>query len=266
MKRIHHIPKIELKKYINQGKNYKEIAEIYKCSLWTILKRTKEYGLKGKGTTLGRKGKLNPVFKKGVKEKISKTLKKRYKEGAKLGARLIEKVACKIDYPCHRCEECKSVRSLRVHHIDGNQSNHLKTNLECLCGSCHISKHYQPYMQLQTKYHFHSAHSIPSVLECSEKHGHTYHLEVVIGNRLNKQGMVKPFGEVKMIVQENVIEKLDHKDIDKILDNSSAEFTVEWIFRILNEKLKGLKKVILWETETCCTIIEDKSFLTMLGE
>lgn len=266
MKRIFEISKTELKKYLDQGMSYKEIAKIIGCSHWTIGTRVREYGLKSLSTSLGRLGKKNPVFNPGVREKISSSISKKYKNGTKMGFQLIKQLSYGKRYPCEKCEGCGNTKNLKVHHIDGNTSNHLITNLECLCGSCHVSKHYQPYLRLKTLYHFDSAHSLPGFPPCDRKHGHTFKLAVTIGGRLNKQGMVKPFGEIKKIVEENIIQKLDHFDLNDRFVFPSAENLLDWIFRSLNKKIKGLKEVELWETETCSVSVNDKTYLSLLGE
>ena len=40
------------------------------------------------------------------------------------------------------CESCKKNKGIQVHHIDKNMKNNKLENLELLCKSCHILKHY----------------------------------------------------------------------------------------------------------------------------
>lgn len=121
-------------------------------------------------------------------------------------------------------------------------------------------------MTIGKKFTFEAAHQLENCPPCDRLHGHSYQLEVILGGRLNKQGMVKDFKEVKRIVEENVISKLDHYFINDILTSSTAENILVWIFRQLNTKIKGLKRVSLSETASSVATIEDKDFLNMLGE
>jgi len=52
--------------------------------------------------------------------------------------------------------------------------------------------------------------------KCEHLHGHNYQLEVTVGgDSLNEQGMVIDFGELKKIVNENVVELFDHRTLLK---------------------------------------------------
>jgi len=47
-------------------------------------------------------------------------------------------------YPhkCNRCDYCKVIDILRVHHIDRNRLNNKIQNLEILCPTCHDEEHF----------------------------------------------------------------------------------------------------------------------------
>lgn len=40
-----------------------------------------------------------------------------------------------------QCRRCASTGKLDVHHLDGNRSNNVTSNLETLCRSCHMHEH-----------------------------------------------------------------------------------------------------------------------------
>lgn len=40
------------------------------------------------------------------------------------------------------CEECGSTENLHAHHKDENWKNNVATNIETLCGSCHLKLHW----------------------------------------------------------------------------------------------------------------------------
>jgi len=105
-------------------------------------------------------------------------------------------------------------------------------------------------------FHFHAAHYLPyHEGVCNQLHGHTYKLEVTIKGRLNK-GMVMDFSELKDIVNKAVIEKLDHKLLNEVFPNPTAEsmsvYIHEQLFEVFKERKETLLKVKLWETQTSC--------------
>ncbi len=97
---------------------------------------------------------------------------------------------------------------------------------------------------------------------CANLHGHTYKLEVYVTGPLSKQGLVVDFAILKKIVQEKALQYLDHKHLNSIIEQPSAEYIAQWIWdqieRPVNSlgKELGLSKIILWETPTSCAILE----------
>jgi 6-pyruvoyltetrahydropterin/6-carboxytetrahydropterin synthase len=87
--------------------------------------------------------------------------------------------------------------------------------------------------------------------KCEKMHGHTYKLHVTVEGEVQDDGMVIDFVELKKIVKERVISKLDHALINDIIDNPSAELIAIWIWDQLKELPQGeLKEIKLWETPT----------------
>lgn len=270
MKEKYNIPKIDLKKLLEKNIICKEIAQIFNCSTDTIINRINKYNLKGisNSKSTSKTGKSNPAKRLYVKNKISKTILNQYKNGKEMGFKKIEKTAHKINIKKDKCEFCSSKKNLVIHHIDSNQSNHLKTNIEILCRSCHIAKHYQPYMKIGKLFEFEAAHKLKNISKCKRIHGHSYKFEVICGGRLDKNGMVINFGKVKEIVNRRIINSLDHYYLNKQmkLKMPTAENMLVWIFKELNEELKGIKELRLWETRTSVAILKDKFFIDMIGE
>lgn len=97
---------------------------------------------------------------------------------------------------------------------------------------------------------FDSAHKLPNYKgKCANLHGHTFKLIIgVEGNVDEKTGMIVDFLEIKKIVNEKVIEKLDHRYLNDIIENPTCENIILWIQKELKD-LKGLKKITLYETE-----------------
>jgi 6-pyruvoyltetrahydropterin/6-carboxytetrahydropterin synthase len=113
---------------------------------------------------------------------------------------------------------------------------------------------------------FDSAHNLLNYEgKCKNLHGHTYKLEVTIRGISDERGIVIDFSELKQFVNEVIIEKMDHKYLNDILEfNTTCENMVVWIFNELNEKLVSdryfLQRVKLWETPTSFAEIEREDF------
>jgi 6-pyruvoyltetrahydropterin/6-carboxytetrahydropterin synthase len=102
-------------------------------------------------------------------------------------------------------------------------------------------------MRLGKHFIFDAAHFIRDYKgKCERVHGHTYRLEVVIEDSVKEDGMVLDFSILKKVVDDEVIEALDHSDLNGILPNPTAENIVEWVWKRLEDKLP-LYSVRIWE-------------------
>ncbi len=68
-------------------------------------------------------------------------------------------------------------------------------------------------------------------------------------------GMVRDFDEVETIVGEHVTANLDHRSLNEILPNPTAELIALWIWDALAPHLPELEEVVLWETQTACAVV-----------
>jgi 6-pyruvoyltetrahydropterin/6-carboxytetrahydropterin synthase len=108
---------------------------------------------------------------------------------------------------------------------------------------------------------FDSAHRLDDYIgKCANLHGHTYKLEVSIKGRTDHRGIVVDFGDIKNIVNEQIIAKYDHRFLNDLMDfNTTAENMVVHFFAIIDNYLEQLDnptpvqlvRVRLWETPTC---------------
>lgn len=116
-------------------------------------------------------------------------------------------------------------------------------------------------MILVTKiFQFEACHHLPNYDgKCRNPHGHSYKLEVTVFGDMNKtegdpkEGMLIDFGVLKTIVNEKVVDKYDHQDLNKFFKVPTAELMVESIaFDIIAALPLGvyLKSCKLWETTT----------------
>lgn len=74
---------------------------------------------------------------------------------------------------------------------------------------------------------------------CERPHGHTYRLAVTVEGQIKKDGLVLDFMELKKNVEEAVLSKLDHRDLNDFFENPSAENIAVWIWKKLDAEIKN---------------------------
>ena len=109
-------------------------------------------------------------------------------------------------------------------------------------------------MRLDVELHFAAAHRLPRYDgACSRLHGHNYRFFIGIEGDVDPgSGMITDFGDVKRIVQEHVLARVDHQNLNDVLDNPTAENIARWIWEALDGKLPGLCEVRLYELPDSC--------------
>jgi 6-pyruvoyltetrahydropterin/6-carboxytetrahydropterin synthase len=106
-------------------------------------------------------------------------------------------------------------------------------------------------MIITREFNFDSAHKLDwEPGKCKDLHGHTYKLQVAVKGDLNDSGIVINFKDLKDTVDKKVIEKLDHKYLNDIIKNPTAENIAIWIWNMLRHDI-NLHEIKLWETLTC---------------
>ncbi len=118
-------------------------------------------------------------------------------------------------------------------------------------------------MFINKEFKFDAAHNLVDYNgKCENLHGHTYKLRVTLEGKPGKGDMILDFVELKKIVNEEVIELLDHAYLNDLIPQSTAENISIWIWNKLENKLKGphhrLYEINVWETET--------SFITLKAD
>ncbi len=102
-------------------------------------------------------------------------------------------------------------------------------------------------MRAGREFFFDASHRLPGYKgKCEQFHGHTYRLEVTVEGTKGKEGMVMDFNEIKAVVSEQVIDQLDHRNLNDVFGNPTAENIAQWIFDTLEKRLP-LSSVKLWE-------------------
>jgi len=67
--------------------------------------------------------------------------------------------------------------------------------------------------------------------------------------------MIEDFERVERIVNERVLAKLDHQNLNDLIENPTVENIVLWIWKRLAGRLTLLDELVLWETATACAVL-----------
>jgi 6-pyruvoyltetrahydropterin/6-carboxytetrahydropterin synthase len=110
-------------------------------------------------------------------------------------------------------------------------------------------------------FEFEAGHHLPNHQgACKYHHGHSYKLEVGVSGTVDvKTGMIADFKQLKDLVKELIIDRLDHSYLNDNVgmagfpsDCPTAENMVLWMVKVLEARLKitgtELALVKLWET------------------
>jgi len=103
---------------------------------------------------------------------------------------------------------------------------------------------------------FSSAHNLRGYKgKCEELHGHNWKVKIKITrDSLDKIGMVADFREVKIALNK-ILDKLDHKYLNKITYfkkvNPTSENIAKYIYTALKNKIPDLSSVTVWESDNC---------------
>ena len=111
-------------------------------------------------------------------------------------------------------------------------------------------------MIVRRKFEFEAAHKLPNHPgKCRELHGHSYKLEVEVDRPVDEaSGMAIDFSDLKRLVKERVVRRLDHTYVNETIDNPTAERMAIWIWGELQPELSGLREIQLHETSNCSVI------------
>ncbi len=118
-------------------------------------------------------------------------------------------------------------------------------------------------MKVTRTFSFSAAHHLTDYYgECERPHGHTYRLAVTVSGPVQKNGLVLDFVVLKKAVQEKILSKLDHTDLNDLLPNPSAELIAVWIWKQLKNIAKdtgakiSLTSIQLWEGDNTSVIYD----------
>src|SRR5712692_5095697 len=99
---------------------------------------------------------------------------------------------------------------------------------------------HSPIIQITKGFTFEGARTLPAARRhgpCARPHGHSYKLEVTVAGLIKSQpgandhGMVMDFADLVHLVQQAVIEILDHRDLNRVTGcYTTAENLVVWVW------------------------------------
>ena len=107
---------------------------------------------------------------------------------------------------------------------------------------------------------FDAAHSLPGYQgKCARMHGHTYQVEMVVEGDVGPDGFVMDFYELKKILGA-ALQELDHRCLNDILPNPTAENIAQWIAERLKKEMEAtsirLYSLKLWEGKNKWVLID----------
>lgn len=96
---------------------------------------------------------------------------------------------------------------------------------------------------------FEAAHRLPwHPGKCRELHGHHYRFEVTVEGPVGPEGVVVDFDDLASLVGERIVARYDHRYLNELLDNPTAELLAAEIWKALEAEGLQLARLRLWET------------------
>ena len=121
-------------------------------------------------------------------------------------------------------------------------------------------------MLLRKEFTFDAAHNLVHYHgKCERLHGHTYRAVVVLEGTPDSEGMILDFCELSDAVRERVLSKLDHRYLNDIIPQPTAENIALWIGAQISPVLSAhpncrLHEVWVWETASNCAVATAADF------
>lgn len=122
-------------------------------------------------------------------------------------------------------------------------------------------RYHQKRVLVTKEFTFDAAHHLYAYEgKCVGLHGHTYRLLVSASAVPNDIGISIDFADLKRIVKQSVVDRLDHQYLNAVLPpmNTTAENMVVWMYEQIAQALQQegssarVERVVLWETPTSC--------------
>jgi 6-pyruvoyltetrahydropterin/6-carboxytetrahydropterin synthase len=96
---------------------------------------------------------------------------------------------------------------------------------------------------------FEAAHHLPwHPGKCSRLHGHNYRVEVTVEGPVDEHGVVLDFDALAAVVQREVVERYDHRLLNDLVENPTAEVIAQEAWKRLEVAGLRLARLRVWET------------------
>ena len=84
--------------------------------------------------------------------------------------------------------------------------------------------------------------------KCRNLHGHSYRLDVSVEGPLDAHGVVLDFDTLQDVVRTQVVDRWDHRYLNEVLDNPTAELLAQRAWELLTDAGLDIAALRLWET------------------
>ncbi len=111
-------------------------------------------------------------------------------------------------------------------------------------------------MRVRRSFKFDAAHRLPHHPgKCRDLHGHAYRLVVTVDRPVDPAtGLAVDFSSLKAVVKREIVDLLDHRYVNDLVANPTAEEMAVWIWGRLTGPLSGLVEIELYETKSCSVV------------
>jgi 6-pyruvoyltetrahydropterin/6-carboxytetrahydropterin synthase len=107
-------------------------------------------------------------------------------------------------------------------------------------------------------FRFEAAHQLPwHEGKCRQLHGHSYRLEVTVSGPVGPHGIVLDFADLRSTVERAVIDRYDHRYLNDLMDNPTAELIAHEIWKALEAADLAVTRIRLWETADSMVEVTD---------
>jgi len=94
-------------------------------------------------------------------------------------------------------------------------------------------------MIIGKRFKFDAAHFLPDHPTCGQVHGHTWTVDVELEGRLNDQGMVFDFGQLKEIM-DHILRNFDHCNLNDFINHPTCEIIATYLGTSLRTRLEKI--------------------------
>ena len=98
---------------------------------------------------------------------------------------------------------------------------------------------------------FDAAHKLENYRgKCESLHGHTWRAQVTVTGKIDEDGMVFDFTEMKRLINKHIKSRIDHSYLNDLISQPTAENIAIWIHEQLSPYLKNISEIRIYESPT----------------